>query len=308
MKGPLTAIVIALLVGCNSPHPLTPESPAPLPGAAGVANSQLLASDDLSSGSLAAGWSQYFGATHLGVVDVPPRVVEAGTLNATCGQVWTGSSWTRDQVSQVTMNVLASNANAYLSLIVRADQTHKNGYQVDLSNGAATIYRLDNNVATLLHSVSGLTFGANDVWSFAGIGAALVLYQNGNYVTSWPDATYTTGVPGFSQLIISGALSQSEVTSWRGYNAVQQDGVWQKQGVVLQPIASDISTSATSFNSGTNDVYVLPNEPGVVLSGTVFAAWFWSQTGVNYAESYDGKNWTRKATAPSQERIPKSLR
>lgn len=308
MKGLLTCVAIAFLFACNSPRRLTPEIPAQGPGA-GVANSELIASDDFSSGSLAAGWSQSFVATDLGtVLNLPPHVVEAGMLSVTCGQVWTGSSWTRDQVSEITMNAFTSNANASISLIVRADQTHKNGYEASISNGAAAIYRFDNNVATLLHSVSGLTFAPNDAWSFAAIGAALVLYQNGNYVTSWPDATYTTGVPGFSQLIISGAFSQSEVAAWRGYSAVQQDGVWQKQGVVLQPIASDISTSATAFNSGTNDIYILPNEPGVILSGTVFAGWFWSQTGINYAESHDGKNWTRKATALFSGAYPKVVK
>lgn len=265
-----------------------------------MANNQLLASDNFASGSLAAGWSQYFAATHLGtVVAGSPNTVQPGTLNAACGQIWTGLTWPRDQISEVTMNAMTSSTTDFLSLIVRADQSGKNGYQVNLVNGTATIYRADNNSFTSLHSVSGLTFAAGDVWSFGAIGALLVLYQNGKYITSWPDATYTTGAPGFNEQVnTGGTLSQVQVSSWRGYNAIAQDGVWQKQGVILEPIASDINTGATSLNSGTNDFWVLPNESGIVLSGTVFAGWYWSQSGINYVESKDGKSWTRYASNP----------
>ena len=264
-----------------------------------MANNQLLANDSFSSGSLAAGWSAIFGGSVCQVAGAGPHFTEPGAIGVTVyGQLWTGLTWPSDQISEVTVQALTSSTNNFLQLRVRYSSAADSGYQAIISNGTAKLFVVTTGTPTQLGStVSGLTLAAGDVWSFGAFGSSVVLYQNGNRVAYFGDATYTSGSPGYCQEAIT-VLTQNEVASWRGYNAIQQDGIWQKQGIVLAPTASDLSGSGIGVYEGS---CIYDSNPQILPGPNVYKLWFTvgtnSASGIYYAESADLKTWTRHSGA-----------
>src|ERR1700743_3278126 len=77
-------------------------------------------------------------------------------------------------------------------------------------------------------------------------------------------------------------------------------GVWRKQGVVVPPTTSDLNGGAAT--SGTEEPSVIWETGAKIISptapgGQVFKMWFSGGIDIYYAESNDGINWTRQATA-----------
>lgn len=259
-----------------------------------MANNQLLASDNFASGSLAAGWSAFPTITESQIVS---QIAEPTALSINNGQIWTGLSWPNDQISEITIaSGWVNEAGSNIVLACRSSSLVNTNYTAQIGNNQATIFKVVAGTPTQLVQKTGLTIAAGDVWSFAVFGAGLFFYQNGNLIAFWPDATITSGTPGFYQSS-SVNISHVGVASFRGYSAISQDGIWQKQGVVLVPVAADINTGVTTGNSGTaNASRVLFEGNAQLISGAVFKIWFGSQQGINYAESPDGKSWTRRVT------------
>ena len=117
-----------------------------------------------------------------------------------------------------------------------------------------------------------------------------------NRVAFWCDTTYSSGGAGFALYNGSATLSEfSQISSWRGYSAVQQDGIWQKQGSINIPlVATDINTGSSDVNSGIDSASVILQEGNAqILSGTVYKIWFGTASGIQYAESTDAINWSR---------------
>jgi hypothetical protein len=263
-----------------------------------LANNKLLASDSFASGSLAAGWSGFWGNLPVQVITGPPNYTEPNNTSNAAGQIWTGLTWPEDQISEVTMKHLGT---AVLSIQVRAQSgAAVSGYQVNIANNAATLYSYTNGAGTQLATQSGLTFADGDVWTLMAVGSTILLYQNGVRVLYAFDVTWTSGYPGYSEYATAG-ITNIQVYSWRGYSAVQQDGVWQKQGVVIPAIASDFANSGIGVLTNSAVLY---EGNAQILSGTVFKTLFSGgnensgHTGsIYYAESSDGKSWSRKATA-----------
>ena len=264
-----------------------------------MANNNLLASDNFVSGSLAAGWGTFGGFSKTQVVAGSPNVTEPNTLSTNAGQIWTGITWPNDQICEVTIQNLVSETNTFVDLGVRLQNTASlTGYLAEVGNGGsgsvAQIFRFDSGTGTQLIHVLGVTFAAGDVWTFTAAGAVLTLYQNGKLIARAHDATYTSGYPGYLQFTPTN-ITHTQVSSWRGYSAVQQDGVWQKQGVVVPAIAADLSTS---FSGTANASKILFEGNAQLLSGNVYKMWFSSNSSnIYYAESLDGVNWTRSASA-----------
>jgi len=142
---------------------------------------------------------------------------------------------------------------------------------------------------TQLSSAVDLTVVPGDVFSFNVSGSVLTVYQNNNPMFRYGDATFTGGYPGFSQYTNT-AVSDSQVSLWRGRDAVQQDGVWQKQGIVIPALAGDLQY-------GTVNATMLYEGSAQLLSGTVYKMWLGSGAGnIYYAESSDGVAWTRSGS------------
>lgn len=272
-----------------------------------MANNQLLASDNFASGSLAAGWSPYPTLSTCQVVVGSPNVTEINVVGTGAGQIWTGLTWPNDQVSEVTIQSLPPNANAgTITLSVRINLTNGangSGYLAVVNSGATantgvlTVYRLDNGVTTALSStVTALSFVAGDVMTFYAAGSGLFVYKNGKRIFYFNDATYASGSPGYNQNVVAGgSLTGSQISAWRGYSVVQQDGIWKKQSVVLPAIAADFALSA---GQGIQTSAVRLEGNAQILSGTVFKMWPWNNVAGHtyYAESSDGVNWTRRGT------------
>jgi len=77
-------------------------------------------------------------------------------------------------------------------------------------------------------------------------------------------------------------------------------GIWNKQGVVIPPIPSDNFGGGVLFGGTSNICTLYAPNPQLISSnpdGNVFKAWFQGADNLCYAESNDGINWTRRATA-----------
>lgn len=261
-----------------------------------MANNTLLASDNFASGSLAAGWSPVFGSTKSQVTG-SPFVAEPSSTSTPGKQQWTGNSVPNDQISEAQITI-TSESGTNFALLARMQSGSYSGYAANISNGGAQIYRYDNGTATALGngsggSASGLTFAAGDVWSFVAAGAALILYQNGVQICRYGDATYTSGAFGFQQ---SSAVNVAhcQVQKWRGYTAVQQDGIWTKQGIAFPAINSDLQL-------GLQNCAILQDTNAQLLAvpagQQIYKMWFTAgSTGTGYAEALTlAGPWTRKS-------------
>ena len=270
-----------------------------------MASNQLLASDNFASGSLAAGWSAWPNLSECAITGAAPYYAEpAGTVTS-YGQLWTGLTWGKDQVSEATIETLNSTGSNALSLGVRYTAGNS-GYQATIFHSSVaatlTVYAIAAGVPTQLGStVTGLTISAGDVWSLSAMGAVIAVYQNGTRVFYIGDATFTSGgAPGFF-LSATTAAVDCQVASWRGYSGVQQDGIWQKQGVILPATANQVA-NAGNFGTGVTGLQgVFYDGSPIILAGPkVYKGWFTDgyTNGVNYAESSDGKIWTPYASNP----------
>lgn len=263
-----------------------------------MANNQLLASDNFASGSLAAGWSTLSGNpfAESAILTGSPNVAQpANTDSNAYGQMWTANGTQVNQISEVTVQTLTSEVGTVFYLIVRVQTGNQSRYQAEITDGTAVIVRNDNGTNTsICTTVTGLTFASGDVWNFVADGAAICLYQNGKPICHAYDATYTSGYPGFLQGSSVNKI-HCQVSAWRGYNCKQQNGIWQKQGVIIPAIAADLASSG--FGTANNS-QVLFEGNAQILSGNVFKTWFGTTEGICYAESSDGINWTRYSSNP----------
>jgi hypothetical protein len=256
-----------------------------------MANNNLVASDNFASGSLAAGWTSIasgFGT----VVAGTPNVVETSAVSASrYGQRWTGNSFPRDQISEITVNLYTVEAGSSIALYTRHNGTN---YYVANFNG--TNVTIQNTFGGALVTGTGLTINPGDVLSFCASGSCLSVYHNSSRVCYYYDTNLTAGAPGFDE-ISSVAASHMQISSWRGYSTVQQDGIWTKQGIVIPANTADL----TSGWGCANPSQIIYEGNAQLLSGNVYKMWFasWGANAVGYAESSDGLNWTRKSTAVS---------
>lgn len=262
-----------------------------------MSNNNILASDNFASGSLAAGWSASFGVSECQVIGSgPSAVTEPNALSTAAGQNWTALGALTNQISEVTVQALTANENSYINLQVRWQPGSKSGYDAEFAGFAGVsgvkLFRWDNGVATQLGSTVNVTIAAGDVISLCADGASLAVYKNGTRLIWEPDTTYTTGYPGYVQYS-SVDVTHTQISAWRGYSLVQQNGIWQKQGCIIPSIASDIATSGR----GTFNNSQIFSGPAQLLSGTVFKMLLSGGANIYYAESSDGKSWARDSSA-----------
>jgi hypothetical protein len=262
-----------------------------------MANNTLLASDSFVSGSLAAGWTVLSGQTETTITG-SPYISEPGAADGnTYGQYWSGLSWPNDHVSEITVSALTAESNTNIALWLRTQVGAFSGYAVSITNNKVQVYKCVSGSFTQLGSdATGHTFAAGDVFSAQIAGQVITVYQNGSFVFRWADGTFASGSPGFSQSS-SVNLAHSKVGAWRGYSAVQQDGIWQKQGAL---VGIQSSSDFTAGAGGQANMSMLYEGNAQLLSGNVYKMWFSSgvnaaETNCNYAESTDGINWTRKS-------------
>lgn len=271
-----------------------------------MANNTLLASDSFVSGSLAAGWSTWPNASGFPpqIVAGSPNVAAAHAIGTAGGVIWTGLTWPTDQISEVTVQSLTLNDNSAqtnIQLFVRVNGAGTAGYEGLISSGVTLANVAIENYATgaVYKSASNITVSAGDVFTLQAAGCCITLYQNGIPLLAVADATVPSGgSPGFAvNCKTATALAHAQVASWRGYSCVQQDGIWQKQGVVLAPNATDLASGGQGLFGGTfiNDI-----NPQLIGGTTCYKTWFSGGTpgaqGTFYAESPDLINWTRRGT------------
>ena len=261
-----------------------------------MANNLLLASDNFASGSLAVGWTQLPSCVAktqviVGTPNVSEPVTAANSTNY--GQYWSAITWPNDQISEITINNLASVNNTFTSLVVRASASTTQRYQLDVafSSGAykLTVSSISSSgVVTQLGSPTAtITPVAGDVVTFAAIGISISVYYNHARIFYIADTSIKSGFPGFIQLANStSAIANTQVSSWRGYSAVQQDGIWTKQQIIATPLITDGSKGLELHSQ------ILFEGGAQVLSGTVYKMWPDGNGNTYYAESLDCINWT----------------
>lgn len=266
-----------------------------------MANNVLFGSDNFASGSLAPQWTLSLGSG-LSLASVVSNgsggfVAEPSSTSAVVGQQWNATT-PNDQICELTVFTLVENTSTSMALGVRLQTASASGYFVNVvgngTNFGVFLYREDSGSFTQLATTT-ITVASGDVLSFSAVGSMLVFYQNYNQVLRWADATYTSGQCGVR---MTAALNniQSQIGSFRGYSVVQQDGIWQKQGILagLAPLSGDIASGGGGIANAT----MLHEGNAQILSGTVYKMWFsagapGAESNIYYAESTDGINWTR---------------
>jgi hypothetical protein len=265
-----------------------------------MANNQLIASDNFASGSLAAGWSAIFGMSVTPVINVPPFTSAPGALSTNYGQIWTALGALGNQISEVTLGAgFVQEAGTYVNIAVRQQLGASSRYEIDITGGGTvncTINVIVAGVPTTVATAATQTAAAGDIWTVTADGACISVYRNFQRILFVMDATFTTGYPGYFQYS-SVNTTHSQVVAWRGYNCVQQNGIWQKQGVIIPPLAADLASSGFgTFNNS----QVFHEGNAQLLSGTVYKIWFSvggaTTAAIAYAESLDGINWTRRGS------------
>lgn len=264
-------------------------------------NNQQLAFDNFTSGSLAAGWSFEvgLGTAVCQITASAPFYAEPAAITNTYGQVWTGLTWPNDQISEATIQTLNTTGTNSLTLAVRFVAGAIGGYQCVIAHSSTlatlTVYKLSGGSAVQIGSiVTGLTISSGDVWTLAAIGSVILVYQNEKRIFYIGDASFPSGgAPGF-MLTATSAVTNAQVSSWRGYSAIQQDGVWQKQGCVMPVNATELGETI----SGVAGLSAITFGPAKFLSGNVYSAYFGYGNNTGYAESPNGINWTRYPSNP----------
>ena len=268
-----------------------------------MANNTIVASDSFSGGSLAVGWTALFGISESQIIGSSPYYSEPVATSANYGQMWTGTTFPNDQSSEVTVHTYSSESGTTLSLNLRMQSGAYSGYQADIANGTAIVSVITAGSKVQLGStVTSITFAAGDVWNFQAAGPLLSLYLNGKYIFSFWDLTYTSGNPGFCQESTVN-ITHVQVASWRGYNLIQQDGIWTKQGTWFSPVASELGGTTQGIQ---NPWIILEGSPQILTgSNPVYKMWFitavsGSAFNVGYAESYTAAagSWVRYSGNP----------
>ena len=140
-----------------------------------------------------------------------------------------------DQVSEFTVQSYSDTTHDVIHLSVRVNAAGTAGYDAIILNNTGTKAQITNYATGAgLSSAVAVTVNVGDVWTLQAAGCCITLYQNGSPVCFIADATFPTGgSPGFAvNVLAGGTIGSAQIASWRGYNCVQQDGVWQKQGIV----------------------------------------------------------------------------
>ena len=218
-------------------------------------------------------------------------VAEATAITTNCGVRRTGT-WPNDQISEITVAAGGTNAGI-LVLIVRAAAGSANWYQLNIQATPA-LFKTVNGTPTTIQTFNAYTPAAGDVWTLQAAGAMLSVYLNNQLQKVIFDTTFSAGSPGIG-FYCTAAVTAAQLSAWRGYSCVQQDGIWQKQGIVMPAIAGDLSGTS----EGTQNPSIIGPETGKLLTGqSVWKMYFCcgaGSTNVGYAESpvADGINWTR---------------
>jgi hypothetical protein len=261
-----------------------------------VANNQQLAVDTFASGALAAGWSAnsfglfaVIGGSTGNYYAKPPNNTTAGV------QMWTALSWPNDQGVDLIIKAIPDASGVIAAMLRWQSLTVISGYAIEFTNIQLTIYQYTNGTPTVIKTAS-VTPAVGDLWSYQIAGAQIAVYQNGKRITWVADTTWTSGTAGF-WVSSTTPNTNSQVSAWRGYSFVQQCGVWTKQQIAIPAIAGE--------TLGTSSEHVFIDNNPQILAGSTFACFF---NGGSYAESYDGKAWTRYSSNPvlagfSQSRV-----
>ena len=267
-----------------------------------MANNVLLASDNFASGFLAAGWTAMVarGFTSLPkVVAGTPNFIEENALSTVGSGYWSALSWPNDHCSEITINALTAELNTEIDLVVRY-QTSTNGpqYFAILTNGTAQLFYRDSSAGfTSLTTALSVTISPGDIFTLQAAGSCISLYKNFQRILFASDTNLTGGFPGLF-LFSSVNVAHAQIASWRGYNVVQQDGIWQKQSIVLAPLAADLASAGIGVYEG---CAIYDSNPQILVGPNVYKLWFsagpHSSSSVNYAESPDLVNWTRHSGA-----------
>lgn len=269
-------------------------------------NNLLLAGDSFASGSLAAGWSAWPNLSEPAVLVGTPNVIQPTGVSTTDGIIWTGRSWSRDQVVEVTINNLSITGGAAVTLGARVQVVggQPQGYQVVLnpsalpSSNQVIVFKFSGGIAAPIAS-SSATFTNGDVWTFAAIGSVLFVYQNGARIIDVGDASFfgqAAGSPGVFVESNSSSATSAQVSSIRLYSVQQQDGVWTKQGCILETSPTEIAANP-SGNAGMSVNF----GPSVFLkpgSSVYRGYWVYGGPELSYGESLDGINWSRYPSNP----------
>lgn len=262
-----------------------------------MANGTQTVFDNFPGSSLNPAWTAWAGRA---IFQAVSGVAEPVATNTSYAGYRNDESLNADHYAELTMAPTYSNSVSTVTLFVRNGGTLTGtGYITQAANGVIRIF--NNNTFAVLASIS-MSLHPGDVYRFAANGVNLSVIVNGVTVMSVQDATYLTGTITGVQLFANtgSALNTCAVTNFRTGNSLPTAsvGIWNKQGVVIPPNATDISFGSTGLPGTQNQTMLYEGGSQLGLgSGNVFKMWFGGGANIYYAESLDGKTWTRKSAA-----------
>lgn len=187
-----------------------------------------IASDAFTSGTgnLSANWTTPTSGTKLQIVS--GNLVEATVTTTSCTMYYSGSTFTANQYSEITIGALVNNG-CYMSPWVRMQPGSVAGYNMLINGAAGTamntgVYVCVAGTSSPIGPTPQITPQIGDVFRllvFTGSDGFPVLqvFQNGFLILTYQDYanTYTTGQPGMS--VYAGVLADSQISLWAGGNA-----------------------------------------------------------------------------------------
>ncbi len=265
--------------------------PIPTPG-----YGTLLASDNWASGSVSANWLPTYGGSYP-VVTGSPKVLEPSGVGTKAGIIYSGQNWPGDQICEITVGALTAEAATSINLATRLQGINgAGGYALVISNGTATLMEETLLGADTTLTTASVTVAAGDVLTLESRGNCHSFYQNGKHILHYYGEAVTSGSPGFN-LSSTSNVTHVQVSSWRGYSCVQQDGIWQKQGTLISATAAQTPAQGLQLPS-----LFLDNNPQILPGPNVYKMWLNVDWGGGtgrcfYAESADGISWTQNSTS-----------
>ena len=180
-------------------------------------------------GALSGNWTVPTGA---GVPVISSAATVNPTLTATASYAcYTGTSFSNDQYSEVTLKTLTAASSDYAFPIVRCATGAKTFYQAVMTAtmGSATTISIDKIVSGTESSLSslpvpGVTFSmtpqVGDVIRLSAVGNILSVFQNGFLIGQVQDyaSTISSGSPGIG-LFASSNVTHAQISAWAGGNA-----------------------------------------------------------------------------------------
>jgi len=221
-----------------------------------------VASDNFSSGvgSLSNNWTTPVGGHALQII--AGNLCEMGTISVVCGEAYTGVTFSNDQYSEITIQILAN--GQFFAPTVRNQTASVGWYGINIVGpigSAVNSFYINKNVGgtfTQIGPSQTITLQVGDVIRLSVVGNVISAFQNGFLIQQVQDNsnTFSSGFPGLGGFTTT--LVQAQVSLWAGGNA----GVIPNYNPPNLYVANIVSCSPRPEANTWEVIYLYPLDAG----------------------------------------------